>query len=149
MDLVALHAVCEANYARLLRLFPEYENSNVREFSVGNASVRLEVVERCRYTTIFHLQQHHAEAVEQIEPKTAVVHRGVGVLVDGAEDLHVDELRSGGDAAVRRAVAARVERGAERQVEVRPSQRRSGLQERQRFTGGARRGPPGGAPRAG
>jgi uncharacterized protein YqiB (DUF1249 family) len=62
MDLVALHAVCEANYARLLRLFPDYENSNSREFSVGSASVRLEVVERCRYTTIFCLHQHHAEA---------------------------------------------------------------------------------------
>jgi uncharacterized protein YqiB (DUF1249 family) len=62
MDLVALHAVCEANYARMMRLFPDYENSNTREFVVGAASVRLHVLERCRYTTIFQLQQHHAEA---------------------------------------------------------------------------------------
>ena len=54
--------MCEANYARLLRLFPDYENSNSREFVVGSARVRLEVVERCRYTTIFHLHQQHAEA---------------------------------------------------------------------------------------
>ena len=62
VDLAELHAVCEANYARLLRLFPDYELSNFKEFSVGTARVRLEVIERCRYTTIFHLHQKHADA---------------------------------------------------------------------------------------
>lgn len=61
VDLAELHALCEANYARLLRLFPDYEQANSREFAVGTARVRLEVVERCRYTTIFHLHQQHAE----------------------------------------------------------------------------------------
>ena len=60
LDLAEMHAVCEANYARLLCLFPDYETTNSREFSVADASVRLEVVERCRYPTIFQLQQHHA-----------------------------------------------------------------------------------------
>ena len=62
LDLAELHAACEANYARLLRLFPDYENSNARDFIVGTAKVRLEVVERCRYTTIFRLHQQHSEA---------------------------------------------------------------------------------------
>ena len=62
LDLAGLHAVCEANYARLMRLFPEYENVNRREFTVGTARISLEVVERCRYTTIFKLSQQHAEA---------------------------------------------------------------------------------------
>jgi len=62
LDLRELHALCEANYARLLRLFPDYETSNSREFVVGSAKVRLDVVERCRYTTIFHLHQQQAEA---------------------------------------------------------------------------------------
>lgn len=61
IDLVRLHALCEANYARLLRLFPDYEQSNTREFSVGTAKVRLEVLERSRYTTFFRLHQSHAE----------------------------------------------------------------------------------------
>ena len=61
LDLTELHAVCEANYARMLRLFPDYENSNSRELLVGAARVHLEVIERCRYTTIFHLGQQHAE----------------------------------------------------------------------------------------
>ena len=62
LDLAELHAVCEANYARLLRLFPNYETCNHREFQLGPARVRLEVLERCRYTTIFRLSQQHAEA---------------------------------------------------------------------------------------
>ncbi|MEM9256272.1 MAG: DUF1249 domain-containing protein [Pseudomonadota bacterium] len=60
-DLRALHAVCEANYARLLQLFPDYQNSNVRELLVGSARVRLEVAERCRYTTFFHLHQQQGD----------------------------------------------------------------------------------------
>lgn len=57
-----LHAVCEANYARLLRLFPNYETANTREFRVGPSRILVEVVERCRYTTIFRLHQQQAEA---------------------------------------------------------------------------------------
>ena len=30
VDLANLHALCEANYARLLRLFPDYEQANTR-----------------------------------------------------------------------------------------------------------------------
>ncbi|QFU74229.1 DUF1249 domain-containing protein [Halioglobus maricola] len=62
LNLAELHAICEANYARLLRLFPDYESSNNREFMVGPATVRLEVTERCRYTTIFCIHQQHAQA---------------------------------------------------------------------------------------
>src|SRR6056297_1972840 len=62
LDLKALHAICDANYARVLRLFPDYETCNTREFAVGNARVRLEVIERCRYTTIFRLLQDQAES---------------------------------------------------------------------------------------
>jgi len=61
LDLADLHAMCEANYARLLRLFPDYENRNLREFHVGPARIRIQVIERSRYTTIFHLLQQHAE----------------------------------------------------------------------------------------
>ncbi len=62
LNLAALHAVCEANYARLLRLFPDYESCNCHEFDVGSARVRIDVVERSRYTTIFRLHQTQAEA---------------------------------------------------------------------------------------
>ena len=62
LDLTELHTICEVNYARLLRLFPDYENSNARQLLVGNASVRIEVVERCRYTTFFQIHQQHADS---------------------------------------------------------------------------------------
>ena len=55
VDLTALHALCEANYARLLRLYPDYEASNRREFHLGDERVVLEVLERSRYTTHFRL----------------------------------------------------------------------------------------------
>jgi uncharacterized protein YqiB (DUF1249 family) len=62
LDLTDLHAVCDANYARLLRLFPDYENCNSRELLVGAAKVRLTVLERCRYTTMFHLHQQRTDS---------------------------------------------------------------------------------------
>lgn len=62
LSLIELHALCEANYARLLRLFPDYENCNTRGLLVGSARVRLNVVERCRYTTIFQLHQQRGES---------------------------------------------------------------------------------------
>ena len=58
VDLAGLHAVCESNYQRLLQLFPDYETSNHREFALGgNLRVRIDVVERCRYTTLMQVQQ--------------------------------------------------------------------------------------------
>ena len=56
-DLAGLHAACEANYLRLMRLFPDYEQCNTREFAIGPARVHMEVLERSRYTTFFRLQQ--------------------------------------------------------------------------------------------
>jgi uncharacterized protein YqiB (DUF1249 family) len=57
VDLSALHACCEANYARLLRLFPDYEQSNERRFAVGDEHLHFEVLERSRYTTLLRLSK--------------------------------------------------------------------------------------------
>ena len=57
LNLIDLHSVCEANYARLMRIFPDYETSNTRSFGLGRARVQIEVAERCRYTTIFRIFQ--------------------------------------------------------------------------------------------
>lgn len=52
VDIAALHATCESNYARLIQLFPDYETSNYREFQLGSGErVRIDVVDRSRYTT--------------------------------------------------------------------------------------------------
>lgn len=61
LNLRELHSLCELNYARLTTLFPDYQNSNVKELLVGTARVQFQVIERCRYTTIFRIYQHHPE----------------------------------------------------------------------------------------
>ena len=58
VDLAALHATCESNYARLLQLFPDYETANCREFHLEDGQrVCIDVVERCRYTTLMRVCQ--------------------------------------------------------------------------------------------
>ncbi len=58
IDLATLHATCEGNYARLMRLFPDYETSNYREFQLSDGHrVRIDIVERCRYTTLMKVCQ--------------------------------------------------------------------------------------------
>jgi uncharacterized protein YqiB (DUF1249 family) len=58
INLSALHATCESNYFRLLQLFPDYETSNFREFNLsGGERVRIDIVERCRYTTCMKVHQ--------------------------------------------------------------------------------------------
>lgn len=64
VDLRALHALCEANYARLLRLFSDYESCNSKRFSVDGAQVHIEVLERSRYTTLFCLKSFRSNAPE-------------------------------------------------------------------------------------
>ena len=52
VDIAALHATCESNYARLVQLFPDYETVNYREFQLASGErVRIDVADRSRYTT--------------------------------------------------------------------------------------------------
>lgn len=60
LNLSELHGVCEGNYVRLLRLFPDYETCNSREFTLGSSRVSFEVMERCRYTTFIRLHQRQS-----------------------------------------------------------------------------------------
>lgn len=76
LDLTELHGLCDANYARLMRLFPDYENCNSRDLLVGSARVQLSVLERCRYTTIFHLMQQRADScwLDQLRVEVRAYH---------------------------------------------------------------------------
>jgi uncharacterized protein YqiB (DUF1249 family) len=89
MDLVGLHAACEANYARLLRLFPDYEQSNLREFELGDGRVRMEVLERSRYTTFFRLFQYHSDSrwLESLKVDVRAYH-DAGMLEVGTFQSH-------------------------------------------------------------
>lgn len=61
LNLSELHGICEGNYVRMLRLFPDYETCNSREFTLGTSRVSFEVLERCRYTTFFRLHQRQSD----------------------------------------------------------------------------------------
>jgi uncharacterized protein YqiB (DUF1249 family) len=70
IDLAAMHATCESNYARLLQLFPDYETANSREFELpGGQRVRIDVTERCRYTTLMRVCQLGASADWLVPPR--------------------------------------------------------------------------------
>ena len=63
LDLCGLHAECEANYARLMRLLPDFESVDCREFLLtggdGEASIQvsLQITQRCPYTTMVTVSQ--------------------------------------------------------------------------------------------
>jgi hypothetical protein len=64
-DLSGQMAEAEANYARLMRLMPDFDNADHREFAVSLAAGRsaifqLTITERCRYTTMLDFAQHCA-----------------------------------------------------------------------------------------
>ena len=58
MDLAELHALCEANYARLLQLFPDYQRANERRLRLGQRLVVLTVIDRDRHTTSLNVHYH-------------------------------------------------------------------------------------------
>ena len=60
-DLVSDMAECDANYIRLLRLFPHMNESESLEFGVQGTTedgtlVRMEIRQRCPYTTMLSVQ---------------------------------------------------------------------------------------------
>ena len=57
VSLAELHAVCEANYRRFMRAFPDYERTNETVLLLDQARVVISVMERNRYTTTFKVLQ--------------------------------------------------------------------------------------------
>lgn len=62
VDLIGQQAECEANFLRVLKLMPDLDSVDQRDFAVSLASgqtvrLRLLVTERCRYTTMIELHQ--------------------------------------------------------------------------------------------
>ena len=46
----------------MLQLYPDYETANQREFRLPTGErIRIDVVERCRYTTVLHVCQQGGE----------------------------------------------------------------------------------------
>ncbi len=58
-------AECDANYVRLIRLFPDFQSSENRKIALGSDGIRIlefKVQERTRYTTLIDVTEHPSEA---------------------------------------------------------------------------------------
>ena len=60
IDLAGQMAECEANYARIMQLLPDMDTVDSRAFGVERASgqqlrCRIEITERCKYTTMLDI----------------------------------------------------------------------------------------------
>jgi uncharacterized protein YqiB (DUF1249 family) len=78
LDLSGLHAECEANYARLLQLFPDFDKVDLREFILGGSDdeaaikVSFQITQRCPYTTMVAVSQEQAQTPWVEPPRFAV-----------------------------------------------------------------------------
>ena len=75
VDIEGLHTACERNYMRLMQLFPDYETANFKEFHLDSGQrVRVEVAQRCRYTTMLAIHQQGGVLPAWIAPPRFEVH---------------------------------------------------------------------------
>jgi uncharacterized protein YqiB (DUF1249 family) len=61
-DLSSFMSLCDANYAKLKQLLPDFENKDVRVFGLSRqqhvlGKIKIEIQERCKYTTTLELVQ--------------------------------------------------------------------------------------------
>ena len=68
VDLKSMQADCEANYVRLLRLFPDMMSSAERRVGLGDggSTMVLSVLERTSYTTLVEMTQENAVQALQL-----------------------------------------------------------------------------------
>lgn len=70
----SLHATCDSNYVRLLKLLPEVDVENMQyEFGVHRAlHYRIEIVECARYTTTLEMSQLNPEFPKYLKPSMRI-----------------------------------------------------------------------------
>ncbi|MEH6551813.1 MAG: DUF1249 domain-containing protein [Pseudomonadales bacterium] len=60
VDLSGLHAECTANYVRLLRLFPAWQQQDFLHLNIGDdQDLQISVLEKSRYTSLLQLEESH------------------------------------------------------------------------------------------
>ncbi|WP_151705215.1 DUF1249 domain-containing protein [Nitrincola alkalilacustris] len=76
-DLTRQMAQCQINYARIMKLLPDFESCDEREFRVGivqqQAVVRIEIDERFRYTSTLLLSYVHESDSRWLEAPQLIV----------------------------------------------------------------------------
>ena len=68
-DLSAFISLCDANYAKLMRLLPMLEKQNHRSFGLSRnehdlGCITISVLERCKYTTMLSIEQVVSPAID-------------------------------------------------------------------------------------
>ena len=98
IDLAGLMAECEANYLRIMKLLPDMSEIDIREFGVelaGSPPVqfRLEVKERCKYTTMVDISQQRLPAKDMRQRSTLVANQSAdfGTMVKTTEQSGVKQ----------------------------------------------------------
>ena len=64
-DLSGFISVCDANYAKLMKLLPCFEKQDQQKFGLAHGEsllgqIEIEITERCKYTTTLNLKQYFA-----------------------------------------------------------------------------------------
>ncbi len=76
-DLTRQMAICEVNYMRILKLMPDLDTMDTREFRVSmaehSAHIRINVVERFTYTATLQITQQSRRSLNWLESPTLVV----------------------------------------------------------------------------
>ena len=62
-DLSAFMSLCDANYAKMMQLLPEFEHQNTRSFGLSRSKhvlgeIHIQITERCKYTTTLNIKQN-------------------------------------------------------------------------------------------
>ncbi|MEZ0121625.1 MAG: DUF1249 domain-containing protein [Candidatus Reddybacter sp.] len=82
VDLKAFMACCEANYFRLLALFPDLHNKEERRIGLSqgvDVEVILTVLERTSYTTLLSIEQRKTGAIEALDTRSERTDKSVTV----------------------------------------------------------------------
>jgi uncharacterized protein len=63
-DLSGFISLCDANYAKVMKLLPGFEKQDQQVFGLANGEsllglIEIEITERCKYTTTLNFKQHY------------------------------------------------------------------------------------------
>ena len=70
-DLSGFISLCDANYARMMKLLPCFENQDKQIFGLANGEnllglIAIEIIERCKYTTTVNLNQYFSSNIREV-----------------------------------------------------------------------------------
>ena len=97
-DLTRQIAICEANYIRVLKLLPNFDDSDQRDFVVETSAqkylMNIEVLERFKYTSTLQITQQRLDADRLVDSGYLVDFFSTKILVRLYHDARLAEVVS-------------------------------------------------------